>query len=84
MKLVFGLCNLMSDYLQEILGPFPPLTGAEGLAELSDDLRARIEAGIKADMALHPEAREPVMTRVDERQEGRSELVREIATPPLS
>lgn len=57
-----------------IAGP----VGDENLASFNAGIKAMIEA----EMAKgHPEATEPIETKIDERQEGRSEVVREIARP---
>lgn len=48
---------------------------------LTDEQRAAIAKGILPPPA-HPEAAEPIETKIDEHQLGRSELVREISNPP--
>ena len=84
LRLLIGMGQLLCNYVVETLGPHLPLEGAGG--ELTDELRAEIQAEIEAEIgkAPHPEALDPLLTPVDERQEGRSEVVREIANPRQS
>lgn len=72
-----ALCNYLVERLMTEVGPF---TGEGG--DLTEELRAEIQANIEAEIgkAPHPEALEPVVTKLDERQEGRSEVIREIAS----
>ena len=76
-----ALCNYLVERLVTEVGPF---TGDGG--ELTEELRAEIQANIEAEIgkAPHPEALDPLLTPVDERQEGRSEVIRDIANPKQS
>jgi hypothetical protein len=79
-RLLMQTGQALFEYLMaKVSGALPPgLVGDENLAEINAEIRAAIEA----EMAKgHPEATEPIETKINERQEGRSEVVREIARP---
>lgn len=84
-KLVASMAHALFEYVQEKLGPFPATAEGE-LADLgTEDLKARIAASIKDDLETPDGAGlwDPA-AKSDERQEGRSEVVREIADPRQS
>jgi hypothetical protein len=73
------MMNALAEYAFDALGVRPVVEPGEGLAELHEELRARIERDVRAGLESAPDA--PLF---DERQEGRSEVVREIANPRQS
>jgi hypothetical protein len=86
-KLVIGVGQLLMNYVCEKILPGIPAEDFTGDAgNLTEEMRSQIEASIKAEIGLtqHPEAKEPVRTLIDEHQEGRSEVIREIANPKQS
>jgi len=84
MRLALGMGQLLLNYACEKFLPKLQPGGTAGLGELTDELRAKIEASIQSELKVHPEAREPIWTSIDERQEGRSEVIRAIANPKQS
>lgn len=81
-KLVMGVMRLFGNYLEEVLPTVLGPSCGQNLSELDEELRAKIQASVEAE--INSEAHEPICTFFDERQEGRSEVVREIAHPKQS
>jgi hypothetical protein len=78
MSLALGMGNLLLDYLlTKLCSAVPPLSINPGFAfqsDLTEEMRERMEAEIKSEIALAQATSPP-----SERQEGRSEVIREIA-----
>ncbi len=86
-RLMLGIGRLVCDYATEKL--FSLMSPEElsklqamGQDEARDHLK-KLAEDLKA-QGQHPEAIEPIKTKIDERQEGRSEVIREIADPKES
>ena len=87
-RLMFKMVGALMDYVgEEIISKLPPeeLSKYQG-TELTEELRQELSDKVNAEIAKapHPEAVEPIWTSIDERQEGRSEVIREIANPKQS
>lgn len=87
MRLALGLGGLLVDYLCEKFIPGATPQWSSVVAEnLTEEARAEIAASLRSQIARaqHPEANEPIWTSIDERQEGRSEVIRELSNPKQS
>lgn len=87
-RLMMKMMDALADYAFEtVLKNIPPeqLSNYE-VTELTEELRQEIQGQIQAEIgkAPHPEAVEPIWTSIDEHQQGRSEVIREIANPKQS
>jgi len=78
MRLALGMGNLLVDYLlTKLCSAGPPLSinlGSAFESNLTGEMRERMEAEIRSEIALAHAPTPPC-----ERQEGRSEVIRELA-----
>lgn len=86
-RLMLGIGRLVCDYATEkLFSLMSPEELAKVQAMSQDEARdhlKKLAKDLKA-QAQHPEGAEPIKTKIDERQEGRSEVIREIADPKES
>jgi hypothetical protein len=86
-RLLMKMMGALVEYAVEVILPDGwKSVASDSLYEMTDDLKREMLREIQAEIgkATHPEASEPIWTSINERQEGRSEVIREIANPKQS